>query len=62
MNRPSFDELAQTPYKSAWGLYGPDNELGTINLITPDTIKTAVLEVQHGKRISLKFVGTENHS
>lgn len=54
--RPKFDELplgSKDPPFSAWGLYGPDDELGTLNLITPDAVVKAAKEIQLGIRIGL---------
>ncbi|KAK7202805.1 hypothetical protein BZA70DRAFT_93964 [Myxozyma melibiosi] len=54
--RPSFSELplrkGDPPY-SAWGLYGADDELGTMNLITPAVTRAAVAEVKLGVTIPL---------
>jgi hypothetical protein len=56
MPRPSFSQLplnpSDPPY-SAWGLYGPDDQLGTLNLLTPEVIKEASKEIQTGVRIGL---------
>ena len=38
---------------SNWGRWGPDDELGAPNLITPDKVKRALATVQEGTRISL---------
>jgi hypothetical protein len=38
---------------SNWGRFGPDDELGTLNYITPDKIREAAQTVRHGKTISL---------
>ncbi|KAH7089251.1 hypothetical protein FB567DRAFT_328739 [Paraphoma chrysanthemicola] len=55
---PAFIELplreGDPPY-SAWGLWGPDNEIGTLNHITPETVKRAAQEIRHGKRFSLNW-------
>ena len=38
---------------SNWGRWGADDELGTINLITPETRKTAAKLVRTGVTVSL---------
>jgi hypothetical protein len=58
MKRPAFDELPLNkgdPPFSAWGLYGPDDELGTLNLLTPDVVKKAGKEIQTGDRVGLNL-------
>jgi hypothetical protein len=52
--RPSFDELKSDPYKNAWGLYGEDDQLGALNILTPEVIKRATEEAKHGITIGLK--------
>ncbi|RSH95845.1 hypothetical protein EHS25_000938 [Saitozyma podzolica] len=42
------------PY-NAWGLYGPDDELGRLNLITPEAIKRGRDEIKEGIAISLNM-------
>ena len=37
----------------AWGLWGPGDQLGTINNITPEVVKAAALEVKRGARFNL---------
>jgi hypothetical protein len=56
MRRLSFSQLPLNPSDpsySAWGLYGPDDQLGTLNLLTPEVIKEASKEIQTGVRIGL---------
>lgn len=53
---PSFDELPLAkdgPPGNAWGLWGKDDELGMLNLITPKIVAAAASEIQTGLRISL---------
>lgn len=55
-SRPLFDELPLRkgdPPFSAWGLYGLDDELGTLNLLTPEVVAEAAKEVRMGVRIGL---------
>jgi len=52
---PSFDSLPlkkDGPRGNAWGLHGNDDELGTLNRLTPETTITAMKEVVYGVRIS----------
>lgn len=43
---PSFDELPDFKGKPgcAWDVWGRDDQLGTINLLTPDVVKRAMTE------------------
>lgn len=55
---PSFDELPldkSGPPGNAWGLWGPDNELGMLNLLTPEVVASAAAEIRDGVRISLDW-------
>ena len=36
------------PEGSNWGDFGPDDQLGSLNLITPSAVRAAVAEVEHG--------------
>lgn len=36
-----------------WGRWGDDDEIGTLNLITDDVVKSAVKEVKTGRRLAL---------
>jgi hypothetical protein len=41
---PSYDELPVKPHYppgSAWGLWGDEDELGTLNLLTPERVAEA---------------------
>ena len=57
---PDFDEIPTqegVPPAATWGLWDKDDEkdeLGTLNLLTPDVIKEAGKEVREGISISLK--------
>ena len=56
MNRPPCDSLPvrkQDPLFSAWGLYGSDDQLYTLNLLTPDGVREAAKEIKIGIRIGL---------
>jgi kynurenine formamidase len=56
VNLPSYDELLQrtdAPAGSAWGLFGNTDELGTINLLTPEVVRLAAAEITKGSVFSL---------
>ena len=40
------------PHGNAWGLYGPDDNIGRLNLLTPETTFSAIREIRNGIRIS----------
>jgi hypothetical protein len=43
------------PRGNAWGLWGPDNQLGMLNLLTDEAVQRAAAEnIKTGKRVSLK--------
>ena len=57
--RPRFDALPLRngdPKASAWGLWGASDELGTLNLISPEVVKRATAEVVTGETIPLRWV------
>ncbi|KAE8150190.1 hypothetical protein BDV25DRAFT_115382 [Aspergillus avenaceus] len=53
----TFDNLTvdpSGPKGNAWGLFGPNNELGMLNLLTPETVRQAASEeIRTGIRFSL---------
>ncbi|KXG53233.1 putative cyclase [Penicillium griseofulvum] len=54
----SFDSLPLDPTGprgNAWGRFGKDDQLGTLNLLTPERIVQAAKEIQTGVRISLDW-------
>lgn len=56
--RPPFSSLPldkNGPAGNAWGLYGPEDELGALNLLTPAVVKQAAQEIQLGERVSLDW-------
>jgi len=58
MPRPAFDSLPLNPNDppfSAWGLYGPDDQLGTLNLLTPEVVTEAAKEIRTGVRVGLNL-------
>lgn len=57
MSLPTFDELPvrpNAPKAAAWGVWGDDDELGTLNHLTPESVKAAMGEVVKGETIALK--------
>lgn len=53
--KPSFDSLPlrkDGPHGNAWGLFGENDQLGMLNLLTPETTIAATKEIVHGIRIS----------
>lgn len=55
--RPQFEELpleAGDPKASAWGLWGQSDEIGTLNLITPEVVRLAQQEIVAGLIVPLK--------
>lgn len=53
---PSFDELAEVPglgLRHAWGMFGDDDRLGSINLLTPARVLAATALVRTGEIVSL---------
>ena len=51
ISRPRFDELPlkqSDPKGSAWGLWGDQDERGTLNLITDDVVRAASAEAVLG--------------
>jgi kynurenine formamidase len=38
-----------------WGRWGPDDQLGTLNLITPERVRDAVSLVRTGRRVSMEI-------
>ena len=45
----------QRPEGSTWGDWGDDDELGRINLLTPEKVLQGVAEVQAGRSFSLSL-------
>ena len=56
--RPRFDDLPVAPGQpkhSAWGLYGPDDETGTVNLLTTERLAAAQRLAHEGKCFPLNW-------
>ncbi|KAF2761343.1 hypothetical protein EJ05DRAFT_260139 [Pseudovirgaria hyperparasitica] len=55
---PRFSDLPlnkDDPFHSAWGLYGKDDQLGTLNRLTDEVVLEAAKEIKTGVRISLNW-------
>lgn len=55
---PAFDNLTldpKGPKGNAWGLFGADDQLGMLNLLTPETTRAAAEEIRDGVRIPLDW-------
>ena len=54
-NLPDYDELPPAPDggRSAWGLFGPDDSLGTVNLLTDERVAAAATLVHRGAMFPL---------
>jgi kynurenine formamidase len=53
---PAFRDLPiveDAPPHSAWGVFGRDDQLGTLNLLTPERRAAAALLARHGKTFNL---------
>lgn len=53
--RPSFDALPlrkDGPHGNAWGMFGDQDELGMLNLLTPQNTAAAAREIIDGVRVS----------
>jgi kynurenine formamidase len=55
---PSYDELPAregAPVGSAWGVFGDDDQVGTINLLTPERVQQAAAFVRSGRVFALNL-------
>ncbi|MCC9177864.1 cyclase family protein [Arthrobacter sp. zg-Y750] len=51
---PTYDELASAePPQSSWNVFGRDDQLGTINFLTPERIASAARLIRSGRRFGL---------
>lgn len=53
---PAFDDLpllGDLGLRHAWGAFGEDDDLGTINLLTPERVAAAASLVRTGEVVSL---------
>ena len=56
--RPAFDALPldkNGPPGNAWGLYGKQDQLGSLNQLTPAVVANAAKEIRTGERVSLDW-------
>ena len=56
--RPPFEALPlrkDGPKGNAWGLFGENDQLGHLNLLTPETVAAAAKEIQDGTRVSVNL-------
>jgi hypothetical protein len=55
---PAFDELpirSDYPPRSAWGVFGDDDQIGTLNLLTPERVAAAAKLVQAGQAFPMNW-------
>jgi len=52
---PDNSRWKRRPAGSTWGDWGPDDELGRLNLLTPAKVKEGVAEVREGKAFCLSL-------
>ncbi|MEJ5991161.1 cyclase family protein [Ramlibacter sp. PS3R-8] len=52
---PSPPRWSQRPPGSNWGDFGPDDQLGRLNLITPEKVRQGVAEVKDGRSFCLSL-------
>jgi len=51
---PTYDELSSAqPPGSSWDVFGRDDQLGTINFLTPDRVAAAASTIRTGRRFGL---------
>lgn len=56
MDTPPFDGLTldpSGPRGNAWGRFGKHDDLGMLNLLTPDVVQAAASEIKEGVRFAL---------
>ena len=52
---PSIQRWSQRPPGSNWGDFGPDDQLGRLNLLTPEKVRQGVAEVRDGRSFCLSL-------
>ena len=50
---PEQKRWKKRPENSTWGDYGPDDQLGRMNELTPEKVKQGIAEVKEGKTFCL---------
>jgi len=61
---PDFAELPvkpDHPPHSAWGVFGDDDQIGTLNLLTPERVAAAARLVRHGQVFALNWELEQPH-
>ena len=53
--QPSNPRWKQRPAGSTWGDFGPDDQCGRLNLITPEKVRQGVAEVREGRSFCLSL-------
>lgn len=51
----SSNRWNKRPEGSTWGDFGPDDQCGRMNLLTPEKVKQGIAEVQHGLSFNLSL-------
>jgi len=57
-NLPAYDDLpvrAGAPAGAAWGVFGEDDQVGTVNLLTPERVKQAAGFIRSGRVFALNL-------
>src|ERR1051325_5411892 len=52
---PDNPRWKRRPAGSTWGDWGPDDQLGRLNLLTPDKVLKGIAEVKEGKTFCLSM-------
>ncbi len=52
---PDNPRWKRRPAGSTWGDWGPDDQLGRLNLLTPDKVLKGVAEVKEGRTFCLSM-------
>ena len=55
MRMPENPRWKRRPPGSTWGDWGPDDELGRLNLLTPEKVLNGIAEVKEGKTFCLSL-------
>lgn len=53
---PRLDDIGSN---HSWGVFGDDDDLGTLNLLTPERVRDAMTNVTSGERVSLSLTLNE---
>lgn len=56
---PAYSELVEgyrgAPRGAAWGVFGEDDQLGTVNFLTPERVRQALASVESGRIVGLDY-------